>query len=166
MLKENFLQLNFPFIARSPKEMLSVGEKIGSVISKGSVVALKGRLGAGKTCLVKGIAKSLGITSEITSPSYTIITEYEAVTPLADNLKMFLKKDNNMIIPFYHIDVYRLNGEEDFIDLGGEDYINGDGIAVIEWSDKIERLLPDNTLHIEIEILDNNSRAIRLRESK
>jgi tRNA threonylcarbamoyladenosine biosynthesis protein TsaE len=110
------------------------------------VVALQGGLGAGKTCLAKGIARGLGVEEEVNSPTYTIISEYET-------------KEKT---PFYHIDAYRLKGDEDFEALGGRDLFYEEGIAVIEWSEKIPRSLPEDSLLIEIEILDGEKRRFRV----
>jgi tRNA threonylcarbamoyladenosine biosynthesis protein TsaE len=100
-------------------------------------------LGAGKTCLVKGIARFLGIREEVTSPTYTIISEY-----CAGNL------------PFYHIDAYRLRGDDDFEALGGDEYIYGEGISVIEWSERLKRSIPPAAILVEISLLDGNRRRI------
>jgi len=145
---------NFPYDpeiikSSSPEETAAIGEKIGGLLEKGSVLGLRGMLGAGKTCLIKGIAKNLEIDDEITSPTYTIVSEYEC-------------KKNNEKIPFYHIDAYRLKGDDDFAALGGEEYIYGNGITVIEWSEKISASLPPYTIFIEIEITGANSRNIRI----
>ncbi|MDR1902249.1 MAG: tRNA (adenosine(37)-N6)-threonylcarbamoyltransferase complex ATPase subunit type 1 TsaE [Treponema sp.] len=127
-------RLNSCIVSASPEETKAFGECLGRNLQRGSVVALRGVLGSGKTCLVKGIAKGLGIAEEITSPTYTIVSEYTGG------------------ISLYHIDAYRLSGIDDFTALGGEDYLYGSGISVIEWSERIETCLPDNTLFVDIEI--------------
>ncbi|MDR0322876.1 MAG: tRNA (adenosine(37)-N6)-threonylcarbamoyltransferase complex ATPase subunit type 1 TsaE, partial [Treponema sp.] len=111
-------------VSNSPEETFALGQNIASLLSPGSVVALKGTLGSGKTCLAKGIARGLGITDIITSPTYTIISEYPASTTL------------------FHIDAYRLNGDKDFEDIGGPEIINSCGISIIEWSERIPNSLP------------------------
>ena len=131
----------------SPEETMAIGEKIAAGLGKGSVVALRGGLGAGKTCLVKGIARGLGIREEVTSPTYTIVSEY-AAGPL----------------PFYHIDAYRLGGEGEFDALGGDEYIHGGGIAVIEWSDRIPASIPRSALLVTIDILADGRRSIAVEE--
>jgi tRNA threonylcarbamoyladenosine biosynthesis protein TsaE len=120
-------------------------------LKKGSVVALKGPLGAGKTCFTKGIARGLGVAEEITSPTYTIVSEYEARDP----------EDRSAAIPFFHIDAYRLNGDEDFSSLGGEEYLGEEGISVVEWSERIAGSLPSDALTAEIEIT-GEERLIRI----
>ncbi|GHU67176.1 tRNA (adenosine(37)-N6)-threonylcarbamoyltransferase complex ATPase subunit type 1 TsaE [Spirochaetia bacterium] len=151
MLMESSQPLNFPLILKStsPEETIAIGKDIASLLKPGSVAALKGSLGAGKTCLTKGIAKALGIEEEITSPTYTIVSEYQARPSL---------------IPFYHIDAYRLSGDDDFTAMGGEEYLGGNGIAVVEWSERIPSALPRETLFIEIEITGNEGRTITIKQ--
>ncbi|MFP3041782.1 tRNA (adenosine(37)-N6)-threonylcarbamoyltransferase complex ATPase subunit type 1 TsaE [Treponema primitia] len=112
------------------------------------MVALRGGLGAGKTCLTKGIARGLGILEEVTSPTYTIISEYRAANAL----------------PFYHIDAYRLKGDDDFEALGGNECIDGEGISVIEWSERLPLSIPRSAIIIEIGLLDQDRRSIDLEE--
>jgi tRNA threonylcarbamoyladenosine biosynthesis protein TsaE len=129
-------------LSSSPEETMAAGEQIAPFLHKGSVVALRGGLGAGKTCLTKGIARGLGIREEITSPTYTIVSEYQGTLPL------------------YHIDLYRLNGEDDFTALGGEDFLYGEGVCVIEWSERIPHFIPEGALTIEIEAAPEGQRNI------
>ncbi|MDR2020328.1 MAG: tRNA (adenosine(37)-N6)-threonylcarbamoyltransferase complex ATPase subunit type 1 TsaE [Treponema sp.] len=124
---------------------MAAGERIAPLLRPGSIVALRGGLGAGKTCLVKGIARGLGIDEEITSPTYTIVSEYRGRLPL------------------YHIDAYRLNGAGDFLAMGGEEYLYGDGAALIEWSEHIAGSIPPGAAAIEIEITGETRRTLRIR---
>jgi tRNA threonylcarbamoyladenosine biosynthesis protein TsaE len=126
---------------------MAIGEKIAVGLGKGSVVALRGGLGAGKTCLAKGIARGLGIREELTSPTYTIVSEYAAGS-----------------LPFYHIDAYRLRGDDDFQAIGGDEYIHGKGIAVVEWSDRISASIPRSAVLVSISILRDGSRSIEVEE--
>ena len=130
------------FIVRTEEDTINLGKKIGEKLKKGDVVALDGSLAAGKTYLTKGIAKGLGIQEDITSPTFTLISEYSGRFNL------------------YHIDVYRLEGVEDFLDLGTEEMLYGDGVCVIEWSKKVKQVLPKNTIYIDIMVNDDNSRKI------
>jgi tRNA threonylcarbamoyladenosine biosynthesis protein TsaE len=98
----------------------------------------------GKTCLTKGIARGLGIDETITSPTYTIISEYRGRLPL------------------YHIDAYRLEGDEDFENLGGKELLCGGGVSVIEWSERIPQSLPQNTVFIEMVISGGSRRILRI----
>ena len=131
-------------VSASPQETLAFGEHIAGMLEPGSVIALHGSLGSGKTCLAKGIARGLGITETITSPTYTIICEYTDPVLL------------------YHIDAYRLDGDEDFEQIGGPEFICGRGISIIEWSERIPKSLPKDALVISIEITGPQSRIIRV----
>ena len=105
---------------------------------------MQGTLAAGKTTITKGIAKALQIEETVTSPTFTLISEYEGTMPL------------------YHMDVYRLDSTEDFINLGTEDLMYGNGISVIEWSEKIMETLPKRTIILKLEPIENNSRKITI----
>jgi tRNA threonylcarbamoyladenosine biosynthesis protein TsaE len=135
---------------------MSIGEKIARGLKKGSIVALRGGLGAGKTCLTKGIARGLGVLEEVTSPTYTIISEYRATCNEVSRAANAL--------PFYHIDAYRLKGDDDFEALGGNECIYGEGISVIEWSERLPRSIPPSAIIIEIGLLDQGRRSIDLEE--
>jgi len=132
------------FITHSPEETIALGEKIGSKLVKGDVIAMQGTLAAGKTTITKGIAKALGIDETITSPTFCLISEYYGKMPL------------------YHMDVYRLEGGEDFVNLGTDDMIYGDGVSIIEWSEKIMNELPKRTIILKITPQDDGSRKIEI----
>ena len=132
------------FITKSPEETIELGIKIGNKLKKGDVIAMQGTLAAGKTTITKGIAQALGITDTITSPTFCLISEYYGKMPL------------------YHMDVYRLDGEEDFVNLGTDDMIYGDGVSIIEWSEKIMNELPKKTIILKITPQDDGSRKIEL----
>ncbi len=118
-------------LSRNENELIAIGENLGSVCQAGQVILLSGNLGAGKTTLVKGIAKGLGIEQMIKSPTYTIVREYEGRLPL------------------FHLDVYRIGDDPDSIDL--DDFLFGDGITVIEWGELLDLSLFDDYLRIYIE---------------
>ena len=133
------------FNTKTAEETIQLGEKIGKMLKPGTVIAMEGTLAAGKTTITKGIAKALGITETITSPTFTLISEYEGNMPL------------------YHMDVYRLDSAEDFLNLGVEDMIyDGNGVAIIEWSEKIRSELPKSTITIRLETAENNGRKITI----
>lgn len=123
-------------------------EKIGKVIArsfeKGTVLCLDGDLGVGKTALTQFIAKEFGVNEYITSPTFTIIKEYEGR------------------LPFYHMDVYRIDSEEDMFDLGYDEYIYSEGVTIIEWSHKIIGILPEERINIEIQRLGDFARAMNI----
>ena len=119
--------------------------KIGSCLKKGDVLAMQGTLAAGKTTITKGIAQALGVKDTITSPTFCLISEYEGSMPL------------------YHMDVYRLDGSEDFINLGVEDMLYGDGVCIIQWSEKVMSELPARTITILLEAGDDGTRTITIQ---
>lgn len=131
------------FYTESAEQTIRLGEKIGSFLRPGDVIALQGTLAAGKTTITKGIARALGITEDITSPTFTLISVYEGRLPL------------------YHMDVYRLEGSADFSDLGAEEMLYGNGICVIEWSEKIMGELPSRTIVIKLSA-ENEKRTVTI----
>jgi tRNA threonylcarbamoyladenosine biosynthesis protein TsaE len=133
------------YVSSSPQDTEAFGEQLATLLEPGSVIALSGGLGAGKTCLVKGIARALGVSENITSPTYTIINEYR------------LKN-----CPLYHIDAYRLNGDEDFASTGAGDCFSTGGITIIEWSERVPGSIPPGAININIEISGPQSRIFRL----
>ena len=130
------------FTTSSAEETITLGEKIGRLLKKGDIIAMQGTLAAGKTTITKGIAKALGITDTITSPTFCLISEYQGTMPL------------------YHMDVYRLDGTEDFINLGTDDMLYGDGVSIIEWSEKIMDELPSRTIILRLTPQEDGSRII------
>ncbi len=132
------------FVTRSPEETIELGRKIGRLLKSGDVIAMTGTLAAGKTTITKGIAQALGIDDTITSPTFCLISEYYGKMPL------------------YHMDVYRLDGIEDFVNLGTDDMLYGDGVSIIEWSEKIMSELPKRTIVLKITPQEDNSRLIEI----
>lgn len=134
------------FKTHSPEETQEIGVKIGCQLNPGDVVALVGDLGVGKTCLTQGIARGAGVYQDqtVNSPSYILINEYEGK------------------IPVYHIDLYRLERLEDIIALGLEEYLEGEGICVIEWADRLGELLPESYIQVSITGEDEFTRAIEV----
>ena len=132
------------FKTNTPEETIELGRKIGKLLKKGDVIAMQGTLAAGKTTITKGIAQALNIDDTITSPTFCLISEYYGKMPL------------------YHMDVYRLEGGEDFINLGTDDMIYGEGVSIIEWSEKIMDELPKKTIILKITPEDDGSRTITI----
>ena len=116
----------------SPEETWALAARLADELIPGTVMALHGDLGAGKTCFVQGLAAALGIDEPITSPTYTLIGEYEGRLPL------------------HHIDLYRISGPEEVLGLGIEEYFDANGITAIEWAERADGLLPPDLLHIQI----------------
>ena len=132
------------FFTHSAEETIALGYKIGKKLKKGDIIAIQGTLAAGKTTITKGIAQALEISEEITSPTFCLISEYSGKMPL------------------YRMDVYRLDGTEDFINLGVDDMLYGDGVCIIEWSEKIMEELPKHTIILRISTENDNSRKIEI----
>ena len=137
-------------ISNSAEQTFEIARHIGEKAKDGDLFALSGELGSGKTCFTKGLALGLGVSAEyqITSPTFTLINEYPARCKL------------------YHFDVYRLNGYSEFEDLGYEEYFAGDGVVVIEWAEKIAKLIPRDGIFINFEYVDENSRKMIIRGLK
>ena len=132
------------FHTKTEQETIELGEKIGRLLKKGDIIAMQGTLAAGKTTITKGIARALEITDTITSPTFCLISEYYGRMPL------------------YHFDVYRLEGTEDFINLGADDLLYGDGVSIIEWSEKIMDELPSRTIILRLTPQEDGSRIIEI----
>lgn len=132
-------------ISSSEQETRELGKLMAGKVTPGTVISLRGSLGAGKTVFAKGFALGLGITEAIVSPTFTLVQEYDG------RLKL------------YHLDLYRLSGEDEFESMGGEDFLYSDGVALIEWSEKIEDMLPDDTIFINITINEDLTRNIEIR---
>ena len=132
------------FHTKTEQETIQLGEKIGRLLKKGDIIAMQGTLAAGKTTITKGIARALEITDTITSPTFCLISEYYGRMPL------------------YHFDVYRLEGTEDFINLGADDMLYCDGVSIIEWSEKIIDELPSRTIILRLTPQEDGSRIIEI----
>ncbi len=132
--------------SKSPEETFTLGVILGKIVTSGDVVTLTGELGAGKTLLTKGIACGLEIpdTDTVTSPSYTIINEYQG------RLRLF------------HMDFYRLENKEAWFDLGLEEYVYGEGVTVMEWPERLPGLLPPERLEVQLLFTGENERRILL----
>ena len=117
----------------SAEETFRLGEMTGGKLKPGAVICLDGDLGAGKTVFVKGVAKGLGITDTVCSPTFTILQEY---------------RDGRM--PLYHFDVYRIEDPEEMYEIGFDEYLYGEGVCLIEWAKNVAELIPDGALKITI----------------
>ena len=121
-----------------------IGEKLGRLLKPNDVIALNGDLGAGKTLLTKAIAASMGIEEYITSPTFTIVQEYEGKLPL------------------YHFDVYRIADEEEMYYIGFEEYLSKGGVCIIEWASLIPNILPKDRLEIELSYAGDSGRNMKI----
>ena len=132
------------YITHSPAETEAVGAALGAIIPAGTILAYRGDLGAGKTAFTRGLARGLGCTDLVTSPTYTIVNEY-----LGGRL------------PLFHFDMYRLASADDLWDIGWEDYLDRNGICAVEWSENVEEAL-EGAISVTIEKTGEESRRITI----
>lgn len=130
-------------VTKTRKETQDLAYRLGEIVGSNTLITLSGDLGAGKTTFTQGLARGLGIDKKVTSPTFTIMKEYKGRLPL------------------YHIDAYRL--ENITQDLGFDEYIESDGVCVIEWANFIEYVLPEELLNIEFTINDDDSRTLKFK---
>ena len=130
------------FQTNSPAQTEAIGAALGKIIEKGTVIAYRGDLGAGKTAFTRGLAKGLGCSEIVTSPTYTIVNEYLGGR-----------------IPLFHFDMYRLRSSDDLFDIGWEDYLDRGGVCAVEWSENVDDAMED-ALYLTIEKLGEDSRRI------
>ena len=132
------------FETNSPAQTEAIGAALGKIINQGTVIAYRGDLGAGKTAFTRGLAKGLGCTEIVTSPTYTIVNEYLGGR-----------------IPLFHFDMYRLRSSDDLFDIGWEDYLDRGGVCAVEWSENVDDAMED-ALYITIEKLGEDARRITI----
>lgn len=132
------------FTTQSPQETEKLGFSLAQKLQPGTVIAYRGDLGAGKTAFTRGIARGLGITDSVTSPTYTIVNEY-----LTGKM------------PLFHFDMYRLHSADDLFDIGWGDYLERGGICAVEWSENVEEAM-ENAIFVTIEKLGDTSRKITI----
>lgn len=135
------------FISNSPLETENIGKMLGEKITDGVVIAFKGGLGMGKTCFTRGLALGLGSADQVTSPTFALVNEYLSGR-----------------IPLYHFDMYRISGWEDLYSTGFFDYIDEGAVLACEWSENIENALPENTIFVEFNRIDDLTREIIIRK--
>ena len=131
-------------VTQDPQETIQLGEHFATFVEKGDVFSFVGDLGSGKTTFIKGILKGLNFDKPVTSPTFTLVNEYDAKFPVI------------------HIDCYREDEQERWIKLGMNDYMDEENVVIIEWADKMKSLLPVNTIQIQFSHKDINSRNIFL----
>lgn len=136
------------FITRSPEETERLGERLGQTLRGGEVIAYLGDLGAGKTAFTRGLARGLGITMRVTSPTYTIVNEYTGGR-----------------LPLFHFDMYRLGSADDLFDIGWEDYLLRGGVCAVEWSENVRDAM-EKAITVSIEKTDDETRRITIEGRK
>lgn len=132
-------------ITHSPEETRAFGERLALRLQAGDVLLLLGDLGAGKSELTRGLARGLGVKTTVTSPSFTILNVYDEGR-----------------LPLYHFDWYRLNSAEELYEMGMEEYLGGDGVAVVEWPNQCPEAIPEDALRVTLTPLGENEREITL----
>lgn len=120
------------YLSHSPEETEHIGEMLGRRLHPGTVVAYRGGLGMGKTAFTRGLARGLGCAGRVTSPTFTIVNEYDGATPL------------------FHFDMYRLGSSDELFDIGWEDYLTRGGVCAVEWSERVDDAMPADTLWVDI----------------
>ena len=125
-------------ITNSEQETEAAGAALARELAPGDVVAMYGDLGAGKTAFVRGMARGLGLSCHVQSPTFTIVNEYEGDVPL------------------FHFDMYRLSGAEELFDIGWEDYLDRGGVCAVEWSERVEDALPPETVSVTLSRRDED----------
>lgn len=136
------------------EDTIKLGEIIGKSLEPGSIIALRGDLGAGKTVLVKGIARGLGVEDEPVSPTFVIMNAYEGR------------------IPLYHFDLYRISGADELMSIGADEFLFGGGVSAVEWAERVEEIFPEYTIYIDIKMpgpgsgAAENTREIKIEGKK
>ena len=132
------------FVSHSTQETEQFGEEVAKSLRGGDVLAFTGSLGMGKTAFTRGLARGLGCRGRVTSPTFTIVNEYDGKTPL------------------FHFDMYRLGSSDELFDIGWDDYLARDGVCAVEWSERVSDALPDDTIFVDIARgeEDENTRTI------
>lgn len=126
------------FLSHSTQETEAIGEELAQKLRGGDVLAFTGSLGMGKTAFTRGLARGLGCRGRVTSPTFTIVNEYEGRTPL------------------FHFDMYRLGSSDELFDIGWDDYLARGGVCVVEWSERVSDALPEDTIFVDIARTDEH----------
>ena len=133
------------YLTHSAVETEALGERLGAGLRGGEVIAYTGDLGAGKTAFTRGLARGLGITGRVTSPTFTIVNEYEGGR-----------------LPLFHFDMYRLSSSDELYDIGWEDYLARGGVCAVEWSEIVADVLEPDTIRVDIQHRGGDERAITI----
>ena len=131
-------------ITHSPEETIKFAEEVGKLLKGGEIIAYKGSMGAGKTTFTRGLCIGLGLPDEVTSPTFALVNEYRGK------------------ITLYHFDMYRIQSADDLETTGFYDYISDDSVLAVEWSENISEALPQNTIYITFDRIDENTREITI----
>lgn len=137
------------FVSHSAAQTRRLGVRLGRLLHPGDVLLLTGEFGAGKTTFIQGVAEGLGIDGPVTSPSFILVWEYRT-------------GDAQAGIPFYHIDLYRIESLQEALEIGLEDYLYGEGICALEWADRVPAAVPEEHLRIALSFLSETKRVVRM----
>ena len=140
--------INKKVITSNSKQTKDLGNKLARKLRQGSLVALSGSLGSGKTTMIKGICQGLGVKELVRSPCFVIMTQYKGK------------------LPIYHFDLYRLKNPEELHTIGYEEYFYGEGICLVEWAEKAEGFLPEQRIDVFLKIISESEREIKIKEVK
>ena len=139
------MRVDATITTHSADETRAAGAGLAPTLGAGDVVALRGELGAGKTCFVQGLARGLHASAWATSPTFVLVNEYHGD------------------LPVHHVDAYRVASPAEMVEVGLLELMDGDGVTVIEWAERVEPLLPNRTVHVTIEGLGDDPRTITIR---
>ena len=139
-------------VTRAAEETLALAQRVGGLLRAGDVVALSGDLGAGKTLFAKGLGRALGVVETVVSPTFTVVREYECA--IADDPAGAVARPARMV----HVDVYRLDHVQELHDVGWDDFLDGESVAVVEWGDRVGALLPLDRLDVHLALRDGQQR--------
>jgi len=135
------------YVTHSPEETRALGKRLAGALHAGSVVAFTGGLGAGKTAFVSGLAAGFGVSDRVTSPTFTIVNEYEGGR-----------------LPLFHFDMYRLGSAEELFDIGWEDYLGRGGVCAVEWSENVPGAMEADAIQVDIALgASENERRITIK---
>jgi tRNA threonylcarbamoyladenosine biosynthesis protein TsaE len=148
--------LTLDIISHSTAQTQRLGMRLGEIVQGGELILLNGQLGTGKTTFTQGLARGMGITEQINSPTFTLLKEYPGHARPAD--KAHAQSHGSPAL--YHFDLYRLDDPEEIFDLGFEDYFYGDGVCVVEWADKADLLWPSDHLRIRMKMMSETKRGL------
>lgn len=144
MKTKNLNRLKSETVTSSPEETQALGRQLAAGLEPGDVIAMIGELGSGKTCIIQGICQGLDVVDDVTSPTFTLINEYQGR------------------LPVYHFDLYRLDDSKSVLDIGFDEYVDADGVCLIEWADKFPEILPEDRTEIRLNVLDADRRELKI----
>ncbi|MBQ2696395.1 MAG: tRNA (adenosine(37)-N6)-threonylcarbamoyltransferase complex ATPase subunit type 1 TsaE [Clostridia bacterium] len=135
------------YITQSEAETYELAEKLAMQLSPGQVICLRGDLGVGKTVFAKGLCSALGVEEHVSSPTFTLVNEYDGVKG-----------------KIYHFDLYRIEDPDELYEIGFEEFVGGEGLAIIEWPERAEEILPENRIEILLESCGEDDRRVTIKE--